>query len=104
MRIKLNLRARFLKGIITTCWKIAESVTLPVAVYKQLDLLFMYLFERITQFGKINAKRDGRIPYSVIWRITRCFYEFSLKVYLVIHRSITKIQIRNLIGKGIGSP
>lgn len=59
MRIKRDLRARILKGIITTCWKTVKSVTLPVVVYKQLDPLFMYPFERITQFGKINAKRDG---------------------------------------------
>lgn len=103
MRIKRDLRARILKGIITTCWDTVKSVTLPVVVYKQLDPLFMYLFERIAQFGKINAKRDGRIPYSVIWRVTRFFYEFSLKVYLVIHRSIKKIGIKNLIGRGIES-
>lgn len=66
MRIKRDLRATILKGIITTCWKTVESVTLPVVDYKQLAPLFMYLFERITQFGKINAKRDGRIPYSVM--------------------------------------
>lgn len=59
MRIKRDLRARILKGIITTYWETVKSVTLPVVVYKQLDPLFMYPFERITQFGKINAKRDG---------------------------------------------